>query len=103
MPFLVFPLSFLLGFHSHVSVFLSPCFHVCIPETDHQGAVQRHCNHLMEFQGKMHEACLKFESLEEEHLAQMVTFMIKTSQVCPLSLCEFHVYMLPFQIIPFHD
>ncbi len=50
-------------------------------ETDHQGAVQRHCDHLMEFQGKMHEACMKFESLEEEHLAQMVTFMIKIAQV----------------------
>ncbi len=62
------------------------CSHVSIPEKDHQGAVQRHCDHLMEFQGKMHEASMKFESLEEEHLAQMVTFMIKISQVSRCSL-----------------
>lgn len=49
--------------------------------SSHQTAVQKHCDHLMEFQGKMVEASLKFESLEEEHLAQMVTFMIKISQV----------------------
>ena len=48
---------------------------------DHQQAVGKHCNQLMEFQGKMSEACTKFESIEEEHLAQMVTFMIKIARV----------------------
>ena len=51
-------------------------------EKEHEDAVKKHCNHLMEFQGKMSEACMKFESLEEEHLAQMVTFMGKITQVC---------------------
>ena len=48
-------------------------------------AVAKHCDQLMEFQGKMSEACLKFESLEEEHLAQMVTFMIKIARVSVFS------------------
>ena len=49
----------------------------------------------MEFQGKFVEAALKFESVEEEHLAQMVTFMIKMSQVC---VCVFvHPSILLFQ------
>ena len=50
-------------------------------ETDHQTAVRRQCEQLMEFQGKMKEACGKFESLEEEHLAQMSTFMLKLARV----------------------
>jgi len=45
--------------------------------------VKSHCASLMEFQGKMSEACKKFESLEEEHMAQMVTFMIKIARVSP--------------------
>ena len=32
---------------------------------------------MMEYQGKHKEACVKFESIEEEHLAQMVTFTIQ--------------------------
>lgn len=32
---------------------------------------------MMEYQGKHKEACAKFESIEEEHLAQMVTFTIQ--------------------------
>ena len=51
------------------------------PESDHQTAVRRQCEHLMEFQGKMKEASAKFESLEEEHLAQMSTFMLKLARV----------------------
>jgi len=35
----------------------------------------------MDFQGKMKEACQKFESIEEEHLAQMTTFVIKIAKV----------------------
>ena len=35
----------------------------------------------MEFQGKFSLASMKFESLEEEHTAQMVTFMIKIARV----------------------
>ena len=50
-------------------------------ESDHQQAVKRQCEQLMEFQGKMKEACVKFESLEEEHLAQMSTFMLKMARV----------------------
>ena len=50
-------------------------------EADHQAAVRRQCEQLMEFQGKMKEACCKFESLEEEHLAQMSTFMLKLARV----------------------
>jgi len=56
-------------------------------ESDHQSVVQRHCDQLMEFQGKMTEACQKFESLEEEHIAQMVTFMYNISQVGPSCGC----------------
>ena len=52
-----------------------------LAETDHQTAVRRQCEQLMEFQGKMKEACGKFESLEEEHLAQMSTFMLKLARV----------------------
>ena len=51
----------------------------------------------MEFQGKMSEAAMKFESLEEEHMAQMVTFMIKLTQVMPV--CHgllYIVFCLPF-------
>ena len=51
------------------------------PENDHRSAVQRHSNQLTEFQSKMVEACQKYESLEEEHIAQMVTFVIKLAQV----------------------
>ena len=29
----------------------------------------------------MKEACMKFEALEEEHLAQMSTFMLKLARV----------------------
>ena len=50
-------------------------------ESDHQEVVKQHCGLLMEYQGKMSEASMKFESLEEEHLAQMVTFMIKIARV----------------------
>jgi len=50
-------------------------------KSDHQSVVRRHCDQLMEFQGKMTEACQKFESLEEEHIAQMVTFMYNISQI----------------------
>ena len=50
-------------------------------ESDHQSAVGKHCDQLMEFQGKMSEACVKFEHAEEEHMAQMVTFMIKIARV----------------------
>ena len=50
-------------------------------EGDHQAATKDHCERLMDFQGKMVEASQKFESLEEEHLAQMVTFMIKMAKV----------------------
>jgi len=32
---------------------------------------------MMEYQVKHKEACAKFESIEEEHLAQMVTFTIQ--------------------------
>ena len=53
-------------------------------ESDHKGAVQRHSDQLTEFQSKMVEACQKYESLEEEHIAQMVTFVIKLAQVGPL-------------------
>ena len=45
--------------------------------------MQRHSNQLTVFQSKMVEACQKFESLEEEHIAQMVTFVIKLAQVGP--------------------
>jgi len=56
-------------------------------KSDHQSVVRRHCDQLMEFQGKMTEACQKFESLEEEHIAQMVTFMYNISQVGPSCEC----------------
>ena len=70
----------------------SPSLHSLLPslsvpahpvEEAHQGVVKNHCASLMEFQGKMSEACKKFESLEEEHVAQMVTFMIKIARVSP--------------------
>ena len=35
----------------------------------------------MDFQAKMKEASQKFESLEEEHLAQMTNFMLKITKV----------------------
>ena len=58
---------------------------------DYKLSVEAHTKQLMEFQGKMVEACQKFESLEEEHLAQMITFIMKMSQVREeeraLSLC----------------
>ena len=54
-------------------------------EADHQAAVKRQCEHMMEFQGKMKEACMKFEALEEEHLAQMSTFMLKLARVSTCS------------------
>ena len=63
----------------NISLFIS--FSVSPAEADHQTAVRRQCEQLMEFQGKMKEACGKFESLEEEHLAQMSTFMLKLARV----------------------
>lgn len=57
------------------------CFLCVCVESDHQAATKDQCERLMDFQGKMVEACQKFESLEEEHLAQMVTFMIKMAKV----------------------
>ena len=87
----------LLFFIYHILKLCYSIFSFLIPETDHQGAVQRHCDHLMEFQGKMVEACRKFESMEEEHLAQMVTFMAKIAQVCPFPYI--HVSMTSFQLL----
>ncbi len=49
-------------------------------ESDHQTATRRQCEQVMDFQLKMKEACQKFESLEEEHLAQMSTFVIKIAK-----------------------
>ncbi|XP_065903743.1 F-BAR domain only protein 2-like isoform X2 [Dysidea avara] len=40
-------------------------------------AVENHVNMMMDYQGKHKEACAKFESIEEEYLAQMVTFTIQ--------------------------
>eukprot|EP00731_Ephydatia_muelleri_P018986 Em0011g1026a len=50
-------------------------------KTDHQMAVKKHCDTLMEFQGKLLEACQKFESLEEEYLTRMTGFMGKMSDI----------------------
>ena len=44
-------------------------------------AVKKHCDTLMEFQGKLLEACQKFESLEEEYLTRMTGFMGKMSDI----------------------
>ena len=44
-------------------------------------AVEVHTRQFMGFQGNMLEACQKFGSLEEEHLAQMITFVMKMSEV----------------------
>ncbi|XP_064386367.1 F-BAR domain only protein 2-like [Halichondria panicea] len=49
-------------------------------KSDHQTATRRQCEQVMDFQLKMKEACQKFESLEEEHLAQMSTFVIKIAK-----------------------
>lgn len=47
------------------------------PEQEYTTAVENHVNMMMEYQGKHKEACAKFESIEEEYLAQMVTFTIQ--------------------------
>ena len=52
----------------------------------------------MEFQGKMHEACQKFESMEEEHLAQMITFIIKMNQVLCTFVCVFGRYSVTLSL-----
>ena len=54
-------------------------------EEDYKMAVETHTRQLMGFQGNMLEACQKFEGIEEEHLAQMITFVMKMSEV--------HAYM----------
>ena len=61
-------------------------------------AVEAHTRQFMSFQANMLEASQKFGSLEEEHLAQMITFVMKMSEVglvwlhlspyLPLSYCE---------------
>ena len=44
-------------------------------------AVEAHTRQFMGFQANMLEASQKFGSLEEEHLAQMITFVMKMSEV----------------------
>ncbi len=61
----------------------------------------------MDFQLKMKEACQKFESLEEEHLAQMSTFVIKIAKVSdiPFSIESCSIYIggwLPVQASTVH-
>ena len=46
-------------------------------EQEYTTSVENHVNMMMEYQGKHKEACAKFESIEEEYLAQMVTFTIQ--------------------------
>ena len=41
---------------------------------------------MMDYQGKHKEACTKFESIEEEHLAQMVTFTIQLASAVELNV-----------------
>ena len=43
--------------------------------------MKKHFSQLSEFKEKMSTACIKFESLEEEHMTQMATFMMKIAQV----------------------
>ena len=52
-----------------------------LTEADHQVAVKKHCECLMEFQGKLSEACQKFEIVEEEYLHHMTGFMGKLSDI----------------------
>ena len=46
-------------------------------EQEYTTAVDNHVKQMMEYQGKHKEACTKFESIEEDHLSQMVTFTIQ--------------------------
>ena len=50
---------------------------VVFAEQEYTTAVENHVNMMMDYQGKHKEACAKFESIEEEYLAQMVTFTIQ--------------------------
>jgi hypothetical protein len=49
-------------------------------KVDYKMAVETHTRQFMGFQANMLEACQKFGSLEEEHLAQMITFVMKMSE-----------------------
>ena len=52
---------------------------------------------MMEYQGKHKEACAKFESIEEEHLAQMVTFTIQLASALEANVTNVDkVSWLPF-------
>jgi hypothetical protein len=45
--------------------------------SEHKDAVAQHCNKVMDVQGKMREAFQKFQSLEEDHISQLLLFVIK--------------------------
>jgi hypothetical protein len=49
-------------------------------KVDYKMTVEAHTKQFMGFQGNMLEACQKFGSLEEEHVAQMITFVMKMSE-----------------------
>ena len=52
-----------------------------LSEVDYKMAVEAHTRQFMGFQANMLEASQKFGSLEQEHLAQMITFVMKMSEV----------------------
>ena len=52
---------------------------------------------MMEYQGKHKEACAKFESIEEEHLAQMITFSIQLASVLEANVSNVDKVRASFQ------
>ena len=51
---------------------------------------------MMEYQGKHKEACAKFESIEEEHLAQMITFTIQLASILEANIGNVDKVRRPF-------
>ena len=51
---------------------------------------------MMEYQGKHKEACAKLESIEEEHLAQMITFSIQLASVLEANVSNVDKVRAPF-------
>ena len=66
-------------------------------------AVETHTRQFMGFQANMLEACQKFGSLEEEHLAQMITFVMKMSEVGLVRLQLFPLFAHLFKSVQYTD
>ena len=68
-----------------------------LTEQEYTSTVDNHVKLMMEYQGKHKEACAKFESIEEEHLAQMITFSIQLASVLEANVSNVDKVRVPFQ------